>query len=193
MKKRILSLLTVLMLATVMFQFVFPASASASYVVYSHCGNGKALNVREGAGKDYWIIDRIPYGNPIEVIGETVPGWLQVSSGGFVQAALTSRTYPGPYVPPSPNPKPSTNTEPDYNSIFQSARFVTPYTVTLTAAQNSKGVANVRWAPSKKATLQKASPSGSQVRVLAEMGNWYQVEDPITEMVGFVNKAYVSR
>ncbi len=193
MNKRILSFLTVILLLTVLFQFTLIASASASYVVYSRCGNGKALNVREGPGKDYWIMDKIPYGNPIEVDGETEPGWLHVSSGGYVQASLTSRTYPGPYVPPSPVPTPSTDTEPDYNSLFQTARFVTPYTVTLAATQNSKGVANVRWAPSKKATLQKAYPSGTQVRVLAELGNWYQVEDPMTEMVGFVNKAYISR
>ena len=191
--RRLFALLLILTMLLTMFAFV--PSAFASYTVYSHCGNGKALNVREGPGKDYWIMDRIPYGNPIEVDGETDPGWLHVTSGGYVQASLTSRTYPGPYVPsPTPTTKPSTNTETDYNSLFASARFVTPYTVRLTATQNSKGVANVRWAPSKKATLQKAYPSGSQVRVLAELGTaWYQVMDPLTEMVGFVNKAYISR
>ncbi|MBR5110275.1 MAG: SH3 domain-containing protein [Clostridia bacterium] len=193
MNKRFLSSLTVVMLLVVTLLFTHVAPASASYVVYSNCGNGKPLNVREGPGKDYWIMDKIPYGNPIVVDGETDPGWLHVSSGGYVQASLTSRTYPGPYVPPSPAPSPSTSTSSDYNSVFRSARFVTPYTVTLTDTPNSNGKANVRWAPSKYATLQKAYPSGTQVRVLAELGNWYQVEDAINEMVGFVHKSYVNR
>ena len=41
--------------------------------------------------------------------------------------------------------------------------------------------------------LLKAYPAGSQVRVIAELTNWYQVEDPLTGVVGFVNTAYVTK
>ena len=39
--------------------------------------------------------------------------------------------------------------------------------------------------------LLKAYPEGTQVRVIAELNKWYQVEDPLTGAVGFVNTAYV--
>ncbi len=191
MSKRILSLLAVMVLMAAMFAFT-AASADGYYAVYSHCKNGKSLNVRSGPGKDFPVIDKIPYGQPIYVIGETTPGWLQLNDVGYVQASLTSRNYPGPYVPPDPSKEKSTSGTSDVYQLYQSARYVNPYTVTLKATQKSNGVANVRWAPSKASPLQYAYPSGTQVRVIAELGNnWYQVQEPVSEKVGFVNTAYV--
>lgn len=183
MNKRISSLILAVVL------LAFTATASADYIVYSHCGNGKPLNVREGPSKDYWILRKIPYGEAINVIGETSPGWLQLNDGGFVQAALTSRYYPGPYVPPAP--KPTKDPSQSLDSIYATARTVDPYIITLRATAKSNGVANVRWAPSKKAKLLAAYPSGTQIRVIAELKNWYQVEDLVTGAVGYVNTAYV--
>ena len=191
MNKRILSLLAVMVLIAAMFAFT-AASADGYYAVYSHCKNGKPLNVRSGPGKDFPVIDKIPYGQPIYVIGETTPGWLQLNDTGYVQASLTCRNYPGPYVPPDPSKEKSTSGTSDVYQLYQSARYVNPYTVTLKATQKSNGVANVRWAPSKASPLQYAYPSGTQVRVIAELGNnWYQVQEPVSEKVGFVNTAYV--
>ena len=191
MNKRIISLMAVLVLLLSMFVFT-AASATAYYPVYSHCPNGKPLNVREGPGKDYWIINKIPYGDPIYVIGETADGWYELNDGGFVQAALTSHTYPGPYVPPTPTPTPDPNKKKDsLEKVYATARSVEPYIITLKATQRSKGVANVRWAPSKTSKLLKAYPAGTQLKVIAELDKWYQVEDPLTNQVGFVNTAYV--
>ena len=193
MNKRIVSLIAVVVL--LMTIFAFTTTAFAYYCVYSHCGNGKALNVRSGPGKDFPVIQRIPYGDPIYVVGETYPGWLQLNDVGYVQAALTCRDYPGPYVPPTPGSggSGSSDTNVNYNDLFAGARQVTPYTITLTATRTSKGVANVRWAPSKKATLLRAYPTGTQVQVFAELNNWYQVYDAATNSVGFVNSAYVAK
>ena len=191
MNKRIISLMAVLVLLLSMFVFT-AASATAYYPVYSHCPNGKPLNVREGPGKDYWIINKIPYGDPIYVIGETADGWYELNDGGFVQAALTSHTYPGPYVPPTPTPTPDPNKKKaDLEKVYATAKTVEPYLITLKATARSKGVANVRWAPSKASKLLKAYPAGTQLRVIAELDKWYQVEDPLTNQVGFVNTAYV--
>ena len=189
MNKRILSLIAVIvLLATMCVAFV--TTASADYVVYSRCPNGKPLNERAGPGKEYPVVNKFPYGSEIWVIGETSPGWLQLNDGStFVQKNLTSTTKPGPYVPPAPQPtkKPSESLE----SVYNTAKLVDPYIVTLKATKNSKGVANVRWAPSKKAKLLAAYPEGTQVRVIAELKNWYQVEDLVTGAVGYVNTAYV--
>lgn len=193
MKKRILALLAVM--ALLMTMFALTSSASAYYAVYSHCKNGKPLNIRSGPGKEYESIGKVPYGEAIYVIGETYPGWLQLNDVGYVQAALTCRDYPGPYVPPTPGSggSGSSGANVNYNDLFAGARQVIPYTITLTATRTSKGVANVRWAPSKKATLLRAYPTGTQVQVFAELNNWYQVYDAATNSVGFVNSAYVAK
>jgi len=193
MTRRILSLLAAVVLLTAMFAFTAAASADGYYAVYSHCANGKPLNVRSGPGKEYPVIGRFNYGEAIYVIGETSPGWLQLNDNGYVQASLTCRTAPGPYVPPTPKPTVNPEQKSSLEKIYETARQVEPYLVTLKATQNSKGVANVRWAPSKAAKLQKAYPAGTQVKVLAELDKWYQVEDPMTQMVGFVNVAYVEK
>ncbi|MER1993047.1 MAG: SH3 domain-containing protein [Eubacteriales bacterium] len=190
MSKRIISLMAVVVLLAAMFAFT--TTASAYYCVYSHCPNGKPLNVREGPGKEYPVIGKVPYGDPIYIIGETSPGWYQLNDIGYVQASLTSNSYPGPYVPPAPTPTPDPNKKKaDLEKVYASARTVEPYLITLKATERSKGVANVRWAPSKTSKLLKAYPAGTQLRVIAELDKWYQVEDPMTNQVGFVNTAYV--
>jgi uncharacterized protein YgiM (DUF1202 family) len=190
MSKRIISLMAVVVLLAAMFAFT--TTASAYYCVYSHCPNGKPLNVREGPGKEYPVIGKVPYGDPIYIIGETSPGWYQLNDLGYVQASLTSNSYPGPYVPPAPTPTADPNKKKaDLEKVYASARTVEPYLITLKATERSKGVANVRWAPSKTSKLLKAYPAGTQLRVIAELDKWYQVEDPMTNQVGFVNTAYV--
>ena len=190
MSKRIISLMAVVVLLAAMFAFT--TTASAYYCVYSHCPNGKPLNVREGPGKEYPVIGKVSYGDPIYIIGETSPGWYQLNDMGYVQASLTSNSYPGPYVPPAPTPTADPNKKKaDLEKVYASARTVEPYLITLKATERSKGVANVRWAPSKTSKLLKAYPAGTQLRVIAELDKWYQVEDPMTNQVGFVNTAYV--
>lgn len=190
MSKRIISLMAVVVLLAAMFAFT--TTASAYYCVYSHCPNGKPLNVREGPGKEYPVIGKVSYGDPIYIIGETSPGWYQLNDLGYVQASLTSNSYPGPYVPPAPTPTPDPNKKKaDLEKVYATARTVEPYLITLKATERSKGVANVRWAPSKTSKLLKAYPAGTQLRVIAELDKWYQVEDPMTNQVGFVNTAYV--
>ena len=190
MSKRIISLMAVVVLLAAMFAFT--TTASAYYCVYSHCPNGKPLNVREGPGKEYPVIGKVPYGDPIYIIGETSPGWYQLNDMGYVQASLTSNSYPGPYVPPAPTPTADPNKKKaDLEKVYASARTVEPYLITLKATERSKGVANVRWAPSKTSKLLKAYPAGTQLRVIAELDKWYQVQDPMTNEVGFVNTAYV--
>ncbi|MBQ3279183.1 MAG: SH3 domain-containing protein [Clostridia bacterium] len=188
MNKRILSLVAVVVLLASMFAFVSGASAAGYYAVYSKCPNGDPLNVRSGPGKQYAVIDTVAYGKPIYVVGETYPGWLQLNDIGYVQASLTSRSNPGKYDP-SKNPSEKTS----LNKIYETAKSVTPYMITLKATAKSKGKANVRWEPMKSALLQKAYSAGQKMLVVAELDKWYQVQDPDTQLVGYVNVAYVEK
>lgn len=195
MNKRILSLIAVVVL--LMTMFAFTTSASAIYIVYSHCENGKPLNVRSGPGKNYEKIGSIPYGQEVPIDHDVGDGWCEIVWGsvpGFVMKSLTTGTYPGPYVPPKKEETtPAVTPQDSYNTLFSNAKLVIPYEVTLKATQSSKGMANVRWAPSKQATLLRAYPAGTRVQVLAEMDKWYQVYDSVNNIVGFVNVAYVDQ
>jgi uncharacterized protein YgiM (DUF1202 family) len=189
MNKRILSLIVVVALLAMMLA-AYTTTASAAYIVYSKCPNGKALNLRAGPGKDYAVIGKIPYGSEILVVGETSPEWLECTDAGWVQANLTSPYKPGPYVPPAPKPD---KNQSSIESVLATAKTVDPYIITLKGTKTSKGVANVRWAPSKKSKLLAAYPEGTEVKVIAELKNWYQVEDLETGAVGYVNTAYVDK
>lgn len=194
MRKHVLALAIVM--ALVMAVSAFTTSATAWEWRYSCCSNGKPLHVRSGPGKEYPSIDEVPYGQQIGVDHDLGNGWSEVYVGsqgvGYCMTSLMSRRQPGPYVPPAPQDNPSA--EDTYNNLFSQARLVTPYTVTLHSTPNSRNGANVRWAPSKKATLLARYVEGSRVTVIAELGaNWFQVQDPDTGAVGFVNIAYVTR
>ena len=195
MTKRFVAVVVVM--ALIMTMFILPNTAGAIYEAYSCCGNGKALNVREGPGKEYRVIGKIPYGEMTAVDHDLGNGWSEVYVGsqniGYAMTSLMSKSQPGPYVPPTPKPGGTTATD-DYNALFNQARLVKPYTVTLNPTANSKGAANVRWAPNKKATLLARYNAGSEVTVIAELGTkWFQVQDPVTGAVGFVNIAYVTK
>ncbi len=190
MNKRIVALVSIVALLVSMFAFMAPASAY--YCVYSHCRNGKPLNVRAQPTKNSEIIDTIPYGDPIYVNGDAGNGFLALNDFGYVQASLTCSYYPGPYNPADfPTKSPAEQTQSALDATFASAKTVTPYMITLQATPRSKGVANVRWQPIKSAKLLRAYAPGTQLKVLAELNKWYQVQDPTTQEVGYVNVAYV--
>ena len=198
MSKRILSLVMILTLIMTLAAAV-PTTASAIYTAYSACNNGKALNVRSGPGKEYPVIGSIPYGEQTAVDHDLGNGWSELVWGsvpGYAMTGLMSRMKPAPYVAPTnkqdDNKTAATGNTP-LNNLFLQARMVTPYNIVLKGARAS-GSANVRWAPSKASTLLKAYPAGTEMKVIAELGaEWFQVEDPLTGAVGFVNNAYVVR
>ena len=195
MTRRILSLVAVL--ALVMTLFILPDTACAIYTAYSACSNGKPLHVRSGPGKEYPIIGNINYGEQIGVDHDLGNGWSELIWGsvpGYAMTALMSTTYPGPYNPSQggSGSSGSTGGGGSLNSIFKKARFVSPYTVTLRGVRGS-GSVNVRWAPSLDSTLIMSYAYGSTMQVIAELGDWDQVVDPVTGITGFVMSQFVYR
>ena len=193
MTKRIIALVAILTL--VMTLFILPNTACAIYTAYSCCNNGKALNVRSGPGKEYPAIGSIEYGQEVGVDHDLGNGWSELIWGsvpGYAMTSLLSRTDPGPYNP-SKKTTPSSSTSTDgseLNSTFKKARFVTPYNVTLRGSRGS-GTVNVRWAPSLNSTLIQAFAYGSTMQVIAEMGEWSQVVDPVTGITGFAMNKFL--
>jgi len=198
MTKRIGALLTVLALAVALI--AFPAGAYASYTAFSCCSNGKPLNVRQGPGKDYPAVGSIEYGTALVVDHDLGNGWSEIVWGqyrAYVMTSLITTKNPGPYRPggitptPAPAPAPSGGGS-GLNSIFRQARFVTPYLVTLRGTRGS-GSVNVRWAPSLDSTLIQTYAYGSTMQVIAELGEWLQVVDPVTGITGFVMRIFAFR
>ena len=192
MTRRIVALVAVLTL--VMTMLILPETACAIYDAYSCCGNGKPLNVRSGPGKDYPIIGSIPYGEWIGVDHDLGNGWSELIWGsvpGYAMTSLLSRSNPGPYNP-NTQPKSDTSGSSGLNSVFKKARFVSPYTVTLRGVRGS-GSVNVRWAPSTDSTLIQAYAYGTTMQVIAELGDWYQVVDPVTGITGFAMSKFLYR
>ena len=194
MTKRIVALVAVLTL--VMTMFILPTTAGAIYTAYSCCANGKPLNVRSGPGKEYPVIGTVRYGEEVGVDHDLGNGWSELVWGsvpGYAMTSLMSRTYPGPYNPnPQPAPAPSPSGGSALNNIFKKARFVSPYTVTLRGTRGS-GSVNVRWAPSTESALIQAYAYGSTMQVIAEMGDWSQVVDPVTGITGFAMSKFLYR
>ena len=120
---------------------------------------------------------------------------LETAVPGYVMTSLLSRTDPGPYRPtprPQPQPAPSPSGGSALNNIFKKARFVSPYTVTLRGTRGT-GSVNVRWAPSTDSALIQTYAYGSTMQVIAEMGDWSQVVDPVTGITGFAMSKFLYR
>ena len=181
MTKRIVALVAVLTL--VMTMFILPTTAGAIYEAYSCCSNGKPLNVRSGPGKEYERIGSVAYGEMVAVDHDLGNGWSELVWGsvpGYVMTSLLSRTDPAP--------SPSGGSA--LNNIFKKARFVSPYTVTLRGTRGT-GSVNVRWAPSTDSALIQTYAYGSTMQVIAEMGDWSQVVDPVTGITGFAMSKFL--
>jgi len=64
--------------------------------------------------------------------------------------------------------------------------------VSVGSGEGVSGWVNLRWAPSTEAERIATCPQGKELTVLAELKNWYQVEDPATGMIGFIKRTFVS-
>ncbi len=195
MSKKVLSLLIVLVLAAAMMT----STAFAVTERYSHCGNGKPLNVRSGPGKEYPVVGSYAYGEVVPVDHDLGNGWSEVVWGSvpaYVMTSLLSKTYPGPYVKPSGNGGNSSQSSASgagsLNTVFKKARFVTPYTVTVHGSRGT-GSVNVRWAPSTDCSVIQAYAYGYTLQVIAELGDWSQVTDPVTGVTGFAMSKFLYR
>ena len=179
-----------------------PNATAGYYYVYTE--NGKSLNVRDAPGGQ--AVGSLKYGTKVYCYyldGGT--GWALITYSynkpgyGYGEyACYISNRYLVKSKPPA-NPadafsysdsKASSSNLADINKEFRSARKVTPYYVTVRPARVS-GWVNLRWAPSLNAEIMATYKNNDRLLVINELTKWYQVEDPVTGNVGFINRPYV--
>ena len=214
MNKRSLSLLLVLMLA--LGALLVPALSAAEddsptattgyYYVYT--ANGKTLNVRDTPGGE--VVGHLKYGTRIWVdtfvddnwalitYAYDKPGYGYGDYACFVSTRYLVHSKPDPYKPASSGSSSSSSSSSsidameEINREFRSAVSVTPYRVLVRPTRVS-GWVNLRWAPSKQAELMGTYKANEELLVISETTNWYQVEDPDTGAVGFINRSFVTK
>ena len=163
-------------------------------------GNGKPAAGREGPSRDYALLTYLGYGTQVNTVGKSQNGYTPVQMPGgsdtaYVLTKFLVKSVPGPFVPSEASGSSSSSSAGLQSSIvneFNAARFVTPYEIS-TYHKRASGMVNMRWAPSEKAKLIHSYPAGERLTVLAELKNWYQVQDPETGWVGFIRSDFLMR
>ena len=200
--KRILGLiLVVVLLGTLAAAAV--AEDGAGKPMWVRTQNGKALKVRTSMSTqdDSNVAGTLPYGAKVVCYGHIGNGWAVIEYGGqydhYVMYRFLSDHNPGPYQPGEASGSSTASagaknasTVAQMNKLTASVKFVTPYSVTVRPARAS-GWVYMRWFPSKSAAQIATFGANYQLTVLAELNDWYQVQDPATGKVGFVYKSYV--
>ena len=185
-----------------------PVVPETYQTMFVYTDNGQGLNVRSAPYVGNNIIGLAPYASEVQIIRFLDNGWACIVWYGgeaYVQSRYLQWYQPSPYYPVTPTPTPTrvpvtptaapyvpTDTLATLNAEFRTARFVTPFTVSVRPARAS-GWVNMRWAPSKDTEVIAQYRSGARLTVLAETQSWYQVEDPDSYATGFIMKAYVTR
>ena len=209
MIKKMISLVLVAVLAAMLI----PAMAAAdSYygTQWVYTDNGKSLNVRSTPSTGNNVIGSLKYGAEVTVVQMLDNGWAQIlweqNIYGEFGTAYVQRRFLVNHQPTSQPTQPvqpasgSTDAATDYAKVFSSMntefrsakKVVAPYTVVARPSRAS-GWVNLRWAPATEAERIATCKQGKELIVLAELKNWYQVQDPETGMIGFISRKYVTK
>ncbi len=184
--------LVALMLMTAALPAMTTAEGAIMYVATDNKGY---LNVRSDPMVANNVIGHLNYATAVSVRMTTSNGWACIdypaAVGGvaYVQTRFLSWTKPGSVTPPPSDPGTGLA---GINAEFRSARQV-PYPFTVVARPSrASGWVNLRWAPSTEAERITTCSQGKELTVLMELNNWYQVQDPMTGMIGYISKNFVT-
>ena len=203
--KRLISLAIIAVL-TAMFLPSLAVADSYYGTQWVYTDNGKSLNVRSAPNTGDNIIGSLKYGEEVTVIQMYSNGWAQIlweqQANGEFGAAYVQRRFLVNHKPSSqpvqPTPAPAETT--DYakvvssmNAEFRSAKKAAAPYIVVARPSRASGWVNLRWAPTTEAERIATCKQGKELIVLAELTNWYQVQDPETGMIGFISRQYVTK
>ena len=204
--KKLIGLLLAMTLLAVM---VIPAAAeSQGKEMYVYTQNGKDLLVRSSMSttKDN-VVGSLPFGAKVITYGSPQPGWTHIDYGDgsfspYVMSRFLVKNKPTASKLSSSETKSSSGSDSknfdttsattveQINTLLASAKAVEPYSVTVRPVRAS-GWVYMRWIPSRQGKEVATYGANQQLTVIAELKDWYQVQDPATGRVGFVYKSYI--
>lgn len=195
--KKVIGLMLAMMLLVLLAATALSESQGTTMYVYTK--NGKVLKVRSSMSTkdDSNVIGTLSYGTKVVTYG-TRDGWALIDYGntaGYIMYRFLVKEKPAPFKPSDSGEKKSdsgkdASTVNQMNALAASAKFVEPYTVTVRPVRAS-GWVYMRWLPSRNAAQAATYGANQQLTVLAELKDWYQVQDPATGRVGFIYKSYI--
>ena len=199
MKKLIGLVLAMMLLAGIAISATAEEAQGREMYVYTK--NGKVLLVRSSPSTtENNVVNSLPYGSKVMTYGSPEPGWTYVEWGnnhGYVMSRFLTNKKPEARDGSSSSTAKSSgfNTEAattvnEINTLLASAKQVAPYNVAVRPARASGWVC-MYWLPTKNATQIATYSANQELTVIAELQDWYQVEDPSTGMIGFVYQSYV--
>ena len=190
--------LSIVMIAVILMTALIsiPASADNGWLMFVYTENRGSLNVRSSMSTSNNVIGKLDFGAAVQVYGY-FGSWALINynnSNAYVMTRYLTYTQPTTPVTPTPTPAPAADTSLDeINKEFKSAVKVSQPYVIVSRPSRASGWVNLRWAPTTKAEVISTCPQGKELYVIAELKNWYQVQDPVSGMVGFISRNYVSK
>ena len=205
MKKLIGLLLAITLLAAL----VIPAAAEdQGKEMYVYTQNGKNLLVRSSMSTtEDNVVGSLPFGAKVITYGSPQSGWTVIDYGNgsfsaYVMSRFLVKNKPTAGKPTASGTESSSGTDSknfdtmsaatveQINTLLASAKPVEPYSVTVRPVRAS-GWVYMRWIPSRYGRQIATYGANQQLTVIAELKDWYQVQDPVTGQVGFVYKSYI--
>lgn len=154
--------------------------------------NHRSANLRSGPSMDYPVLAQIPYRTPVDVIydivGSSYAHCIANGQEGYIAWDLLAD-----YEPEQPLPTPKkTATPPAEGAASPSFKGFKPalYEATVMPS-NPSAFVNLRWTPSKNATVQDIYYQGQTLLVISENGIWSQVYDAQKHRSGFMMSSFL--
>lgn len=171
-------------------------------IMYVKTANGKPVNVRSGPGKEYGVIGSAPYGHQVLTDWSYAgnDGWTKVVWGSMGDGYIMSRFLvdydPGKAPEPSKEEKEKQEAEAEQKKLekeLKSEKAVQEYFYVAARPTRASGWVNFRTGPSKATSRISSFGDGKELLVMGETTNWYRVQDPETQKVGYIHKSYVAK
>ena len=198
MKKLICLVLAMVLLAGIAV-YALSEEEAQGREMYVYTKNGKVLLVRSSMSTtENNVVGTLAYGQKVFTYGSPEPGWTYVEIGsvhGYVMSRFLVKNKPAARDASSAQKSVGFNTEAattveQINKLLAEAKQVEPYTVAA-RPKRASGWVYMYWMPSKNAKQIATFSANQELTVLAELQDWFQVEDPSTGMIGFVYQSYV--
>lgn len=184
MRKRMISILALVLLLTSLLPVVGASALIGPQ--YVNTSNGKGVNLRVGPSKGDEILTTIPFGAMVDSYTYYNNSWGFVSYHGYYGYAM-SRYFSSTKPTSKPNPSPSGG---GTGNLYKGFTKTDYYAVVRPSTPS--GYVNLRWAPSKSQAIEGTYYAGYTLHVIAQNKTWAQVIDEATGTCGFMMLSFLN-